>query len=299
MLKAEIPCVVCGDRASGRHYGVLSCDGCRGFFKRSIRRNLVYACKEGGNCIVDVVRRNQCQSCRFVKCLEMKMNRHAVQNERTLCPMKPRKSQDFGIDDVPYSMVTVARDFSKENLEKETGFSIHRLLSVAGKGVPIPQSLSLLTSIIRWCAVVPPISQLNPQDKRVLFSNSWHSLFLIHVIQKYGTSKLSDLPSNERIRLVAKAIDEVSLTPLEQWTLVTIIMFRAEDGRFEDPILIRSIQTQASLVLLETSKSDLTRQARLVALIAVITAVTADDVRRTFLTSHSLIELEQLCRSAL
>ncbi|XP_037036809.1 nuclear receptor subfamily 2 group E member 1-like isoform X1 [Bradysia coprophila] len=75
-------CKVCGDRASGKHYGQLSCDGCRGFFKRSIRRNLEYACKEGGNCVVDVSRRNQCQACRFAKCIKSNMRREAVQHER-------------------------------------------------------------------------------------------------------------------------------------------------------------------------------------------------------------------------
>ncbi|RWS08949.1 hypothetical protein B4U79_12222 [Dinothrombium tinctorium] len=68
-------CHVCGDRASGRHYGVASCDGCRGFFKRSVRRNLVFNCKETGNCVIDVARRNQCQACRFKKCLEVNMRR--------------------------------------------------------------------------------------------------------------------------------------------------------------------------------------------------------------------------------
>ncbi|CAG9813885.1 unnamed protein product, partial [Phaedon cochleariae] len=84
--KTESSCKVCGDKASGKHYGVPSCDGCRGFFKRSIRRyllrNLEYVCKENGHCVVDVTRRNQCQACRFKKCLQVNMKRDAVQHER-------------------------------------------------------------------------------------------------------------------------------------------------------------------------------------------------------------------------
>ncbi len=38
-------CLVCNDRASGRHYGAISCEGCKGFFKRSIRKQLAYQVK--------------------------------------------------------------------------------------------------------------------------------------------------------------------------------------------------------------------------------------------------------------
>ncbi|XP_031564366.1 nuclear receptor subfamily 2 group E member 1-like, partial [Actinia tenebrosa] len=76
--KQTVLCKVCGDRASGKHYGVTTCDGCRGFFKRSVRRNLVYQCKEHGACPIDVARRNQCQACRLKKCIEVQMNRNVI-----------------------------------------------------------------------------------------------------------------------------------------------------------------------------------------------------------------------------
>lgn len=62
-------CLVCNDRASGRHYGAISCEGCKGFFKRSIRKQLAYQCRGTMNCEITKHHRNRCQYCRLQKCL--------------------------------------------------------------------------------------------------------------------------------------------------------------------------------------------------------------------------------------
>uniref|UniRef100_A0A8C5WNI0 Nuclear receptor subfamily 1 group H member 4 n=1 Tax=Laticauda laticaudata TaxID=8630 RepID=A0A8C5WNI0_LATLA len=61
-------CVVCGDKASGYHYNALTCEGCKGFFRRSITKNAEYKCKNGGNCKMDMYMRRKCQKCRLQKC---------------------------------------------------------------------------------------------------------------------------------------------------------------------------------------------------------------------------------------
>ncbi|XP_075907664.1 thyroid hormone receptor beta isoform X6 [Nelusetta ayraudi] len=68
-------CVVCGDKATGYHYRCITCEGCKGFFRRTIQKNLnpTYACKYEGKCIIDRVTRNQCQECRFKKCIAVGM----------------------------------------------------------------------------------------------------------------------------------------------------------------------------------------------------------------------------------
>lgn len=71
----SIECVVCGDKSSGKHYGQFTCEGCKSFFKRSVRRNLTYSCRANRQCPIDQHHRNQCQYCRLRKCLKMGMRR--------------------------------------------------------------------------------------------------------------------------------------------------------------------------------------------------------------------------------
>lgn len=68
-------CAICGDRATGKHYGASSCDGCKGFFRRSVRKNHVYSCRFNRNCVVDKDKRNQCRYCRLRKCFRAGMKK--------------------------------------------------------------------------------------------------------------------------------------------------------------------------------------------------------------------------------
>lgn len=71
-------CLVCGDRASGYHYNALTCEGCKGFFRRSITKNAVYQCKYGNSCEIDMYMRRKCQECRLKKCLKVGMRPECV-----------------------------------------------------------------------------------------------------------------------------------------------------------------------------------------------------------------------------
>ncbi|GMT10456.1 hypothetical protein PFISCL1PPCAC_1753 [Pristionchus fissidentatus] len=75
-------CVVCEDLATGNHYSVPSCNGCKTFFRRAVVNNRTFACMGKGNCPVNKGVRCACRHCRLKKCLEVGMDRNSIQNDR-------------------------------------------------------------------------------------------------------------------------------------------------------------------------------------------------------------------------
>ncbi|XP_073823414.1 nuclear hormone receptor FTZ-F1 beta isoform X2 [Musca autumnalis] len=77
------PCPICGDKISGFHYGIFSCESCKGFFKRTVQNRKNYVCVRGGPCAVSITTRKKCPACRFDKCLQKGMKLEAIREDRT------------------------------------------------------------------------------------------------------------------------------------------------------------------------------------------------------------------------
>uniref|UniRef100_A0A915NP67 Nuclear receptor domain-containing protein n=1 Tax=Meloidogyne floridensis TaxID=298350 RepID=A0A915NP67_9BILA len=92
-------CRVCGDGPARMHYGVPTCFGCKGFFRRTLKRTKEYTCRYSGNCIVDRYERNSCRYCRFKRCLEVGMDPKAVRPDRDAAgrthPVRRRMSRNL------------------------------------------------------------------------------------------------------------------------------------------------------------------------------------------------------------
>nr|XP_021152245.1 nuclear receptor subfamily 1 group I member 3 [Columba livia] len=80
----EKVCAVCGDRANGYHFHVMTCEGCKGFFRRSINKGVRFTCPFSRSCPITKAKRRQCQACRLQKCLDVGMRKDMIMAEEAL-----------------------------------------------------------------------------------------------------------------------------------------------------------------------------------------------------------------------
>ena len=193
----DVPCKVCGDFSSGKHYGIFACDGCAGFFKRSIRRGREYGCKSGESeqCVIDKTHRNQCRGCRLRRCLQVGMNKEAVQHERGPRNSTIRKQM------VDY-MTATASLYTKPS-PPVSPINVCSPVSLSPSTTPPAQdtvnetAAQILFSNADFVKNSLVMASLSVKEKMNVMRQVWRKLFIISCAQYMTTSELEQLLLNQ------------------------------------------------------------------------------------------------------
>uniref|UniRef100_A0A673ZK46 Nuclear receptor subfamily 2 group F member 2 n=1 Tax=Salmo trutta TaxID=8032 RepID=A0A673ZK46_SALTR len=184
----QIECVVCGDKSSGKHYGQFTCEGCKSFFKRSVRRNLSYTCRASRNCPIDQHHRNQCQYCRLKKCVKVGMRREAVQRGRIL-PPQPYHGQFSITNGDPLQCHSYLSGYISLLMRAEpyptSRYSTQCTQSNNLMGMENICELAarMLFSAVEWARNIPFFPDLQITDQVALLRLTWSELFVLNAAQ--------------------------------------------------------------------------------------------------------------------
>lgn len=282
--KQNIECVVCGDKSSGKHYGQFTCEGCKSFFKRSVRRNLTYSCRGSRNCPIDQHHRNQCQYCRLRKCLKMGMRREAVQRGR-VPPTQPGLAGMHG----QYQL-------ANGDPMSVAGFNGHSYLSsyisLLLRAEPYPTSrygqcmqpnnimgidnicelaARLLFSAVEWAKNIPFFPELQVTDQVALLRLVWSELFVLnasqcsmplHVAPLLAAAGLHASPMAadrvvafmDHIRIFQEQVEKLKalhVDSAEYSCLKAIVLFTTDACGLSDVTHIESLQEKSQCALEE------------------------------------------------
>jgi len=188
-------CAVCCDRASGKHYGVYSCEGCKGFFKRTVRKYLTYTCRDDKNCVIDKRQRNRCQYCRYQKCLEMGMKKEAVQDERQKHNTNAEEDVINEINkEMPVEKILEAETMSDQKSADNSELSTPHTLEEA--------SVQQLYQLVDWAKRIPHFKKLHMDDQVTLLRAGWNELLIAAFSHKsISVSSSIDLQQKDSILL--------------------------------------------------------------------------------------------------
>ncbi|CAH6792326.1 nuclear receptor subfamily 1 group I member 2 isoform X1 [Phodopus roborovskii] len=163
-------CRVCGDKANGYHFNVMTCEGCKGFFRRAMKRNVRLRCPfRKGTCEITRKTRRQCQACRLRKCLESGMKKEmimsdaAVEQRRALIKRKKREkieappSGGQGLTEEQQALIQELMDAQTKTFDTTfSHFKDFRLPAVFNSGCELPEFLqaSLLEDPAVWSQIM-------------------------------------------------------------------------------------------------------------------------------------------------
>ncbi|XP_061911162.1 probable nuclear hormone receptor HR38 isoform X3 [Entelurus aequoreus] len=201
---SEGRCAVCGDNASCQHYGVRTCEGCKGFFKRTVQKNAKYVCLANKDCPVDKRRRNRCQFCRFQKCLTVGMVREVVRRDslkgrRGRLPSKPKMAAEASSSSPKVNIIaSLVRAHLDSNptigkLDYSKYQEIMGSVSEKENADDIQQFYDLLSGSLEviktWAETIPGFPDFCPEDQQLLLESAFVELFILRLAYRSNSEK--------------------------------------------------------------------------------------------------------------
>ncbi|XP_077275136.1 estrogen-related receptor isoform X3 [Temnothorax americanus] len=262
-------CLVCGDVASGFHYGVASCEACKAFFKRTIQGNIEYTCPANGECEINKRRRKACQACRFQKCLRQGMLKEGVRLDRVRGGrQKYRRSTD------PYTPV---KNATLEEAHRVSSFADNKMVEALAACEPDMLQVSNnsstqetdqrvlgqlsdlydreLVGIIGWAKQIPGFGNLALNDQMRLLQSTWAEILTFTLAWRStpNTGRLrfaQDFTLDERLARechctelythciqIVERIQRLGLTREEYYVLKALILANS-DARSDEPMAL-------------------------------------------------------------
>ncbi|KAG9283392.1 hepatocyte nuclear factor 4-gamma isoform X2 [Astyanax mexicanus] len=259
-------CAICGDKATGKHYGASSCDGCKGFFRRSIRKSHVYSCRFNRQCVVDKDKRNQCRFCRLHKCFRAGMKKEAVQNERDR--ISSRRSLQDSHDLPPITVLAQAESLSQQiNVASPAGPADISEKKSATIGDVCESMKQQLLVLVEWAKYIPAFGELPLDDQVSLLRAHAGEHLLLGVAKRSMPYKDILLLGNgcvihrncleaEISRVANRVLDElvapfqdIQIDDNEYAALKAIVFFDPDAKSLRDPSKIKNMRYQVQMSL--------------------------------------------------
>ncbi|XP_019354179.1 hepatocyte nuclear factor 4-gamma isoform X1 [Alligator mississippiensis] len=265
-------CAICGDRATGKHYGASSCDGCKGFFRRSIRKSHVYTCRFSRQCVVDKDKRNQCRYCRLKKCFRAGMKKEvsligkAVQNERDR--ISTRRSTFDGSNSPSINTLSQAevlsRQISVSNTGANTDISVKKIATIGDVCESMKQQLLVL---VEWAKYIPAFCELQLDDQVALLrahagehlllgaakrSMMYKDILLLgnnYIIHRNSSEVEISRVANRILDELVRPFQEIQIDDNEYACLKAIVFFDPDAKGLNNPLKIKNMRFQVQISL--------------------------------------------------
>ncbi|XP_048841474.1 estrogen-related receptor gamma isoform X1 [Brienomyrus brachyistius] len=265
-------CLVCGDIASGYHYGVASCEACKAFFKRTIQGNIEYSCPATNECEITKRRRKSCQACRFMKCLTVGMMREGVRLDRVRGGRQKYKRR-IDAENSPYLNPQLALPPKKPYNKVVSHLLVAEPEKIYAMPDPtVPDSdIKALTTLcdladrelvvnIGWAKHIPGFSTLSLADQMSLLQSAWMEILILRVVYRslsfedklvYAEDYIMDedqsklaglLDLNNAILQLVKKYKSMKLEKEEFVTLKAIALANSDSMHIEDVEAVQKLQ---------------------------------------------------------